>query len=94
MFVLAYDMSVAEVEAHHPRGSRQAYADIKTTLGKYGFERVQGSVYVAGTEDLASLFSAIDALRALEWFGPSVKNIRAFRMEQGSDFTPIVKGHQ
>ena len=94
MFVLAYDMSVADVQARHPRGSRQAYDDIRTTLSKYGFERVQGSVYVAGSEDLASLFRAIDALRALEWFGPSVKNIRAFRMEQGSDLTPIVKGQQ
>jgi virulence-associated protein VapD len=94
MFVLAYDMSVADVQARHPRGSRQAYDDIRTTLGKYGFERVQGSVYVAGSEDLASLFGAIDALRALEWFGPSVKNIRAFRMKQGSDLTAIVKGQQ
>ena len=28
----------------------------------------------------------------LDWFGPSVKSMRAFRMEQGSDFTAIVKG--
>ena len=92
MFVLAYDMSVADAETHHPRGSRQAYDDIKTTLGKFGFERVQGSVFATKDEDLAKLFRAIDALKALPWFGPSVKNLRAFRMEQGSDFTAIVKG--
>jgi CRISPR-associated endonuclease Cas2 len=74
-----------------PRGSRQAYNDIKDTLEKYGFERVQGSVYAARTEDLASLFNAVDALRALEWFGQGVRNIRAFRMEQGSDFTAIAR---
>jgi virulence-associated protein VapD len=34
-------------------------------------------------EDLANLFSAIDALRSMEWFGPSVKNIRAFRNGAG-----------
>jgi virulence-associated protein VapD len=55
---------------------------------------VQWSVFAAKDEDLANLFSAIDALRSMEWFGPSVKNIRAFRMEQGSDFTAIVKGQQ
>ena len=92
MFVIAFDLSVAAAQQYHPKGDRQAYRDIKATLDKYGFERVQGSVYVAGKEDLASLFSAMDALRALEWFGPSVKSIRAFRMEQGSDFTAIVKG--
>ena len=91
MFVIAYDMSVADVQLHHPRGPRQAYDDIKSTLNKYGFERVQGSVYVARTEDLASLFTAMDGLRDLVWFGRSVKNIRAFRMEQGSDFTSMMK---
>jgi len=31
-------------------------------------------------------------LMALGWFGPSVKDIWAFRMERGSDFTAIMKG--
>ena len=92
MFVIAYDLSVADLDARHPKGSRQAYNDIRSTLKKFGYERVQGSVYVANTEDLASLFKAVDALRSLPWFGQSVKNIRAFRMEQGSDFTGILKG--
>ena len=92
MFVIAFDLNVADARTYHPRGSRQAYRDIRSTLSRFGFERVQGSVYVAREENLASLFRAMDALRALDWFGPSVKNIRAFRMEQGSDFTRIVKG--
>jgi len=94
MFVIAFDLTVADAQKHHPRSSRQAYLDIASTLEKLGFERVQWSVFAAKDEDLAKLFSAIDALRALEWFGPSVKNLRAFRMEQGSDFTPIVKRQQ
>ena len=89
MFVIAFDLSVAAAQQHHPKGDRQAYLDIKATLNGLGFERVQGSVYVAKHEDLSKLFEAIDALRVLPWFGPSVKNIRAFRMEQGSDFTGI-----
>ena len=92
MFVIAFDLNVAQAKASHPKGSRQAYLDIKTTLLRFGFERVQGSVYVAREENLANLFSAIDALRDMKWFGQSVKSLRAFRMEQGSDFTAIVKG--
>ena len=61
------------------------------TLEKHGFERVQWSVFAAHNEDLANLFSAIHALSALPWFGASVKNIRAFRMVQGSDFTAVMK---
>ena len=91
MFVIAFDLTVADAKEHHPRSSRRAYLDIERTLEKFGFERVQWSVFSAQNEDLANLFSAIEALKAMDWFGPSVKNIRAFRMEQGSDFTAIVK---
>jgi virulence-associated protein VapD len=52
---------------------------------------VQGSVYVTKSDDMANLFSAIMALRALPWFPLSVRDIRAFRIEQWSDFTGIIK---
>ena len=62
MFVIAFDLIVADARAFHPKGSRQAYLDIRSTLNTFGFERVQGSVYVGREENLANLFSAIDAL--------------------------------
>lgn len=91
-FVIAFDLNIGKVNEHHPKHSKQAYEDIARTLKRYGFERVQGSVYPSEREDLAKLFEAITALKALDWFGPSVKNIQAFRMAQGSDFTGVVKG--
>ncbi len=36
-------------------------------------------------------FQAIIALKALDWFAPSVRDIRAFRIEQWSDFTAVIK---
>ena len=42
-------------------------------------------------EDMANLFLAIQALRAKTWFPKSVRDIRAFRIEQWSDFTSVVK---
>ena len=92
MFAIAIDLVVAEAAKHHPRGYRRAYLDIETTLRRFGFARVQSSVYASEDEDLANLFLAMDTLRRFPWFGPSVTNIRAFRMEQGSDFTALVKG--
>ncbi|WP_281422315.1 hypothetical protein [Photorhabdus caribbeanensis] len=41
---------------------------------------------------MAQLFVAIQSLKAQSWFPPSVRDIRAFRIEQWSDFTPVVKG--
>jgi virulence-associated protein VapD len=40
---------------------------------------------------MAKLFTAIQALKAKPWFPLSVRDIRAFRIEQWSDFTPVVK---
>jgi virulence-associated protein VapD len=69
----------------------QAYTDIADTLKRFGFRRVQGSVYVTDSEDMANLFQSLMALKGLAWFPASVRDIRAFRIEQWSGFTPIMK---
>ena len=91
MFAIAFDLVVADTQAHHPKGVPQAYADIRATLDRHGFAWIQGSLYVSEVEDLAILFAAIMALKALPWFPPSVRDIRAFRIEQWSDFTMLVR---
>lgn len=91
MFAIGFDLIVAETAAHHPKGVSQAYMDIGNVLARYGFDRVQGSLYVTQKDDMANLFSAIMALKALPWFPPSVRDIRAFKVEHWSDFTGIIK---
>lgn len=91
MYAISFDLVVSDTQQAHPKGVSQAYQDIGTTLHAYGFERVQGSLYINHNEDMANLFTAIQALKALTWFPVSVRDIRAFRIEQWSDFTPLVK---
>jgi virulence-associated protein VapD len=91
MFAIAFDLVVVDTEEHHPKGISQAYADIRTVLQRYGFRGIQGSVYVSENEDLANLTLAMNALKALPWFPASVRDIRAFRVEQWSDFTAFMK---
>jgi virulence-associated protein VapD len=86
MFAIAFDLVVVDTETHHPKGISQAYTDIGNTLQSFGFRRIQGSVYVADSENMANLFGAIAALKALPWFPASVRDIRAFRVEQWSDY--------
>jgi virulence-associated protein VapD len=92
MYAIAFDLTVADAEKHHPKGVSQAYADIGATLHEHSFRRVQGSLYVTDNEDMAKLFLAIQALRSRAWFALCVRDIRAFRIEQWSDFTALVKG--
>lgn len=91
MFAIAFDLVVADVSLHHPSGVSAAYNEIGATVRKYGFERIQGSVYVNDNEDMANLFAAILALKRLPWFQNSVRDIRGFKIENWSDFTPIIK---
>jgi virulence-associated protein VapD len=92
MFAIAFDLVVADAAEHHPRGVTAAYTEIGASLKKFGFERIQGSVYVSENNDMANLFAALLALKALPWFPKVVRDIRGFRIENWSDFTPIVKG--
>lgn len=94
MFAIPFDLVVADTEKHHPKGVSQAYTDIHDALNRYHFRRIQGSVYVTDTDDMANLFQAIMALKSLPWFPASVRDIRAFRIEQWSDFTPLIKEAQ
>lgn len=91
MYAVAFDLVVSDTAQNHPKGVSQAYTDIGAVLNRFGFERVQGSLYISENEDMANLFLAIQALRAQPWFPLSVRDIRAFRVEQWSDFTSVVK---
>jgi virulence-associated protein VapD len=92
MYAVSFDLTVADTEKNHPKGVSQAYTEIGAILGEHGFRRVQGSLYVTDNEDMANLFLAFQALRSRAWFPKSVRDIRAFRIEQWSDFTSVVKG--
>ncbi len=91
MYAVVFGLVVVDTELHHPKGVSQAYADIGSILNEHGFRRVQGSLYVSDKEDMAVLFLAMQALKARTWFPKSVRDIRAFRIEQWSDFTAAVK---
>ena len=70
MYAVAFDLTVAETLAQHPKGIRQAYDDIGDVLGQHGFRRVQGSLYVTDNEDMAKLFVAIQTLKPSPGFQP------------------------
>ncbi len=91
MFAIAFDLDTKSTKTSHPKGLAQAYTDIRSLLANYDFEWRQGSVYTSDKEDLANLFDAMTALKALPWFPASVRDIRGFRVEQWSDFTPSMK---
>ena len=86
MYALSFDMNIADLKEHYGEQYNGAYYDIKRTLVKHGFYWVQGSTYI-----LLNLFNAINALKEIDWFRLSVRDIRGYRVEEWSDFTEAVK---
>ena len=91
MFAIAFDMDIKELCNTYEEPYNNAYYEIKIILRKYDFYNTQGSVYLTDKDDMANLFSAILALRNTPWFKASVRDIRAFKVENWSDFTAVVK---
>ena len=84
-------MVVADLQQHYGAPYNNAYYEISNVMEQYDFYRAQGSVYLTTKNDMANLLRAMNALKAIDWFRQSVRDIRAFRVEDWSDFTEFIK---
>jgi len=91
MYAIAFDMLITDLKEHYGEPYNNAYFEIKTVLRRYTFFNTQGSVYLTEKNDIANLYRAIEALKKIEWFRKSVRDIRVFRVEDWSDFTIVIK---
>ena len=91
MYALSFDMNITDLKEHYGEQYNGAYYDIKRTLVKHEFYWVQGSTYMTNADNLLNLFNAINALKEIDWFRLSVRDIRGYRVEEWSDFTEVVK---
>lgn len=94
MYAIAFDLKIDELKKHYGEPYNKAYDEIRQELEKLGFEWTQGSVYISQSEKdtLTKVYKAINVLSRIDWFKKSVRDIRAFKVEDWSDFTEIVKG--
>ena len=91
MYALSFDMNIADLQQYFGEPYNGAYYEIKRTLEGCGFYWIQGSTYMTNNQDMTSLFKAIEALKKIDWFRKSIRDIRGYRVENWSDFTPIMK---
>lgn len=65
--------------------------EIRNLMQRHGFVQQTGGFYLSKSDEITSLFYEINDLKATPWFTASVRDIRAFRVENWSDFTPKFK---
>lgn len=91
MFAIAFDMVINELRLQYGEPYNNAYFEISKLLRNYGFYNSQGRVYLTESNDMSNLFRAMEALKKTPWFKRSVRDIRAFRVEDWSDFNQYFK---
>ena len=91
MFAIAFDMVIKDLRTYYGEPYNNAYYDISVIMEQFGFYRTQGSVYLTTNTDFSNLVRAMNALKATPWFTASVRDVRAFRVENWSDFTQFMK---
>ena len=91
MYAISFDMLISDFRENYGDPYNNAYYEISNLLEKFDFYRTQGSVYLSQNNDLANLTRAMLALKSLTWFQKSVRDIRAFKVEDWSDFTGFMK---
>lgn len=94
MYAIAFELKVDTLKHEYGEPYNRAYDEIRQELEKLGFEWTQGSVYINHNEkdSLTTVYKAINKLSRINWFRESVRDIRAFKVEDWSDFTDVVKG--
>lgn len=93
MYAIAFDMDVATLRKTYGEPYTNAYAEISKVMKKLGFHWTQGSVYLSdnNNDGLGLVYDAMSALREIDWFKASVRDIRAFKVEDWSNFTQRIK---
>jgi virulence-associated protein VapD len=94
MYAIAFDLKIDDLKKEYGEPYNKAYDEVRQELEKLGFEWTQGSVYMNHDEKntLVMVYKAIAKLSKINWFKNSVRDIRAFKVEDWSDFIDIVKG--
>ena len=91
MFAISFDMLIADLKENYGEPYNNAYYEISVVLEEFQFYRAQGSVYLSEKNDMANLTKAMIKLKSIEWFKNSVRDIRAFKVEDWSNFTEFMK---
>jgi len=87
MYAISFDIEETKLKEHHD--------EIRAMMEDLGFVGTQGSLYLSKNEknDLTTVYKVINKLSNVQWFSDSVRDIRAFKVEDWSDFTEIVKNN-
>jgi virulence-associated protein VapD len=93
VYAITFDFDTELLEQpYHNEPWRNTYTDARRFVENNGFENKQGSVYFALDEiDETDCIAVVqDLADELDWFTPSLRNIRMLRIEENNDLMTIL----
>lgn len=93
MYAIIFDFDTDSLKKEYGADVHKAYDEICEELSILGFKWNPGGIYTnnSSNDSLSAVYIAIKKLSSINWFKNSVRYIQAFKIEDFSDFTAIVK---
>lgn len=72
----------------------EALSNIRNVMDQFQFKTLTNNIYVctSSKNQLALLYMIVQKLSKINWLKPSLVTLKAFKMDNISDFTDIIKG--
>lgn len=72
----------------------EALSNIRNVMDQFQFKTLTNNIYVctSSKNQLALLYMLVQELSKINWLKPSLVTLKAFKMDNISDFTDIIKG--
>ena len=72
----------------------EALSNIRNVMDQFQFKTLTNNIYVctSSKNQLALLFMLVQELSKINWLKPSLVTLKAFKMDNISDFTDVIKG--
>jgi len=90
MYAIVFDLVIADLKRHYGERYHRAYSDIRKVMRQNGFLWIQGSTYVTD-QSMVSITLEKNVLNRIDWFKKSIRDIRAFKIEDWSNFTAMFR---
>lgn len=93
MYAIVLDLNFEILKNHFEDPHKIAFDEISHELKGFAFERTTGNIFIHRLEKdgLRDLYCAINSLSKFSWLKESLRELHAFKIEDWSNFTSIIK---
>lgn len=96
MYAISFELNTKKLKNCYDGPFDKAYYEIRMIMDECGFDWTRDELYIlkSNKNTLVYVYKAIHALSQIPWFKESVIGVIAYKVEDWTDFTDIVKSNE